>query len=226
MDASTALDRATICANLAFTADADARARLTEALAAPQNTNLASYMRDVITTAANAQPWHSLLERAEHCGLREALIIERRKATESLLVSGYGMSTCMITNAGRFAEQEGLRRFLSGTELIDITETPAPVAEPAPEPAPGPASIPVPPQKVTQAQRRVLQVIAEAGVAIYEGKIGQRRVETRKSGHVRPRMDMVQQAIERGWAVQDRSISLYRGQDVSLTDAGRAILAG
>ncbi|MGW1989609.1 hypothetical protein [Embleya sp. NPDC001921] len=226
MDTTTAVKRLTTRANLVFAENATARERLTEALAHAQGVHLDSLMDRVLVTAADAQPWHNLLLRIERLGVREALAVERRKATEALIEYGFGMSTSLITNAARFHEQNGLRRFLTGTDHVDIDEeTVEPAIEAAvqePAKAPEPAKVPA---KLTPAQSRTLQVIALAQVVIRETLSGKRIVDTRP-GFARPRVDMVQQAIDKGWATLDASKSYCDGRAVTLNEAGRAILAG
>ncbi|MEU6628416.1 hypothetical protein ABZ905_08990 [Streptomyces parvus] len=223
MDATTALDLLTRQAERAFEHAEIRRERLTRLLTC-QGSDLTMTVDSVLTAEAEAAPWARLLKRIDRHGVREGLAAEREKATNDLLGFGISLSTSMVTNAARLAEQDGLRRFLNATNGMDIDETPA--EEPAP--APAPAEEPVPAEevaevpKVTPAQKRTLVAIRDNGVTFQWNK--DRKVIYVKSGD-RPRADMVEWAISQKWArVTPAPMSV--GLGVALTAVGEAILAG
>lgn len=125
MDARTALKRLTSRATYAFDEAATARKRLTDALAF-QGAQLDLPMDAVLVAEGNAKPWADLMKRIERHGVREGLAKQRAEALEALLQYGHSMSTSLVTNASRLADQDGLRRFLDGTDRFDIDEDPAP----------------------------------------------------------------------------------------------------
>ncbi|MEU2487077.1 hypothetical protein ABZ593_21020 [Streptomyces sp. NPDC012617] len=225
MDASIALNLITSRAAHVFEEDEAARTRLTKALAI-DGAQLDGLMDTVLNSAGRAKPWHQLMKRIEKHGVREGLTKQREEAMECLLQWGFSMSTSMVSNAQRIAEQDGLRRFLSTTEgwEIDADETPAEevTPEPAPEPTPEPA--PVETSTATPAQKRTLAAIRDNGVKLQEFRVGRTNVEVERGD--RPRKDMVEWVISQGWATTDTSRSLFQGQPVALTAVGEAILAG
>jgi hypothetical protein len=227
MDLTTATNRLAQLAQGVFEADMDARKRLTEALAI-DGAHIVGLMDAALVTAANAKPWHELMRRIQRLGVRDALAVMRQEATDALLSYGFGMSTSPVENAARFAEQEGLRCFLNRTNLIEIDEAPAPVkAESAEEPVPAPqpnVKVAAPP-KVTPAQRRTLAAIKTQGVKLQEFTVKEGIKVTVESGE-KPRKDMVEYVISQGWARQDHTRPLFKGQPVTLTDIGEAILGG
>ncbi|MFF0092727.1 hypothetical protein ACFYSF_22580 [Streptomyces canus] len=222
MDATTALRLLTVRATSEFEAAETARQKLAEACAVP-GTHLGHLMEAVMVADSLAKPWTDLFVRIERHGVREGLAKMRQKATEALLDYGIALSTSMVTNAERLHEQDGLRRFLSSTNGMDI-DGDAPAAEEAApaEEAPAPAAVDVP--KATPAQRRTLEAIRDNGIKLQELRVGQLRV-TAETGE-RPRKDMVEWVIEQRWADRDRSTSLFAGQAVTLTETGQTILAG
>jgi hypothetical protein len=220
MDATTAHRILTTRAEDVFDQDVKARTRLTDALTIDGAT-LDGLMDAALVSAGTAKPWHQLMKRMEVHGPAEGLAKQREEAIESLLQWGFGMSTSLVSNAQRLAEQDGLRRFLSATDgmVINEEETPAPTEEPAPKPAPAPVTVP----KVTPAQKRTLEAIRDNGVRLQEFRVAATRVEVARGE--RPRKDMVEFVIAQGWAQQDTTQSLFTGQLVSLTAVGEAILA-
>ncbi|MEU2264981.1 hypothetical protein ABZ568_00705 [Streptomyces olindensis] len=181
-------------------------------------------MEAVLLADATAKPWVELMQRIDRHGVREGLAKQIQKATENLVVYGIALSTSMVTNAARLHEVEGLRRFLSFTQGMDIDdETPAEEPAPAPEPQSAPAPTPVNVPKATPAQKRTLEAIRDNGVKLQEFRVGQLRVAVNDGE--KPRKDMILWVIEQGWALRDHSTSLYTGQPVSLTQLGEAILA-
>ncbi|MFJ6561941.1 hypothetical protein ACIQMV_19185 [Streptomyces sp. NPDC091412] len=225
MDAKIALQFLNIRANGEFQAAEDARKKLADACAI-KGSNLTHLMNTALVADANAKPWADLFVRIERHGVREGLAKMRQKATEALVDFGIALSTSLVTNAERLAEQDGLRRFLSSTNGMDIDEDQAPAEEAAPEVAaqPEPAPAPVEAPRVTPAQKRTLEAIRDNGVKLSEFRVGQTQVSVERGE--KPRKDMVMWVIEQGWAQCDTSRSLFTGQRVTLTKAGEAILAG
>ncbi|MFF4147174.1 hypothetical protein ACFY0A_39000 [Streptomyces sp. NPDC001698] len=227
MDAKIALQFLSIRANSEFQAAEEARKKLADACAI-KGSNLTHLMDTALVADANAKPWADLFVRIERHGVREGLAKMRQKATEALVDFGIALSTSLVTNAERLAEQNGLRRFLSCTNGMDIDEDQAPAEEAAPEsevqPEPAPAPVEAP-AKVTPAQKRTLKAIRDTRIELQETRVGQMRVIASRQD-AWPRKDMVLWVIEQGWAQRDHSTSLYDGQAVSLTEVGEAILAG
>ncbi|MFJ6014496.1 hypothetical protein [Streptomyces sp. NPDC092952] len=221
MEASIALNVLTVRAAHVFEEDEAARTRLAKALEV-DGAQVDGFMDTVLATAGRAKPWRELLKRIERHGVREGLAKQREEVTERLLQWGFSMSTSMVSNAQRIAEQDGLRRFLSTTDgmEIDADETPAEGVTPEPTPEPAPVEIPKP----TPAQKRTLIAIRDNGVKLQELRIGRATVEVEHGD--RPRKDMVQWVISQGWAKTDTSRSLFQGQPVTLTAVGETILAG
>ncbi|MFF4292127.1 hypothetical protein ACFY0N_00555 [Streptomyces vinaceus] len=227
MDATTALKRLTNRANNAFDEDQETRARLRSALTV-DGAQLDSLMDAALRTAGKAKPWSDLMKRIERHGVREGLAKQRQEATEALLMYGFSMSTSLVANAARLAEQEGLRRFLGSTDgfEVDEDEAPAEATEEAAVPAPQPAPPAEPAPKVTKAQRRTLLAIRDTNVKFREFTVRDGIKVSSDDPDTRPRKDMVEWVISRRWAKADSSTPLLFGQAVTLTDLGRAILAG
>ena len=221
MDAQTAIKLLTARANNEAKAAREARERLIAGLQVP-GSSIDHLMDAVLVADAMAKPWAQLMQRIERKGVRDGLAEARAKATEALVEFGIALSTSLVTNAERLAAQDGLRRFLSGTQGMDIEDdTPEPQeAEVRPEPAPAPVVVP----QVTPAQKRTLAAIRDNGVRVSEMRVGQTKVAVRQGD--KPRLDMVTWVIDQGWAQRDTSTSLYAGQNVTLTEIGEAILAG
>ncbi|MET8746849.1 hypothetical protein [Streptomyces sp. NPDC004728] len=226
MNAEIALSLLNSMAENSFNASEKARQELTKACAVKGFLELAHLMEAVMVADAKAKPWQDLFRRIERHGAREGLAKTREKATEALVSYGIALSTSMVVNAERLAEQDGIRRFLSATNGMDIDEDQAPAEEATPEtetqpePAPAPAEVP----KVTPAQRRTLEAIRDNGIKLQEFRVGRTTVEVERGE--KPRKDMVLWVIEQRWAKTDVSTSLYTGQKVTLTELGKAILAG
>ncbi|MEV5677024.1 hypothetical protein [Streptomyces sp. NPDC052179] len=223
MDAMTATDLLTRQATRHFEQAETARKRLVELLAR-QGSRLSMTIDSVLVAEAAAAPWVRLMRRIDRNGVREALVAEREKAMNELLGYGVSLSTSLVANAARLAEQDGLRNFLSATNGMVVdegqVEESIPVAAEGEVPAPEVAEIP----KVTPAQMRTLAAVRDNGVTLSEMKVG--RLVVRAQRGDRPRVDMVQWVISKGWAVSDVSRSLYQGQPVTLTAVGEAILNG
>ncbi|MGO4752583.1 hypothetical protein AB4212_28910 [Streptomyces sp. 2MCAF27] len=224
MDAKKALNLLTAHANSAAGVAKKAREQLIKGCEVEGS--LLDHLIDAVLVAdANAKPWAELIVRIERHGVREGLAKQRQKVTEALVNYGIALSTSMVTNAGRLHEQEGMRRFLSFTQGMDIDEE-APVEGAVPQaeepsaPAPEPATVP----KATPAQKRTLMAIRDNSIRLQEFAIG-RGVKVMSEAAERPRKDMVEWVISQGWATQDTSRSLFQGQPVTLTDVGEAILA-
>ncbi|RWZ74878.1 hypothetical protein EQK42_16625 [Streptomyces albidoflavus] len=221
MDASTILNRLTSRANHVLEEDEAARTRLTKALAV-DGAPLDGLMDAVIDSAGRAKPWRQLMKRIEKHGVREGLAKQREEATERLLQWGFSMSTSMVSNAQRIAEQDGLRRFLSTTDGMEISADETPAEEVAAEPAPEPAPVEIP--KPTPAQKRTLAAIEGDNIRLQEFTTGS-GIKVMSEKAERPRRDMIEWVIAQGWATADTSRSLFQGQPVTLTTVGEAILA-
>ncbi|WP_371099003.1 hypothetical protein [Streptomyces sanglieri] len=237
MNPETALSLLNRMAEDNFEVAEKARQRLVKACEVKGFLQLADLMEAVMVADANAKPWQDLFRRIERHGAREGLAKMREKATEALLYYGVGLSTSLVVNAERLAEQEGLRRLLSATNGMDIDEDQAPAGEVAPEveaqpepapapeveaqPEPAPAPVEVP--QVTPAQKRTLEAIRDNGIKLQEFRVGRTAVGV-ECGE-KPRKDMVLWVIEQRWAKTDVSTSLFTGQKVTLTELGKAILA-
>ncbi|MFF5968221.1 hypothetical protein ACFY64_31760 [Streptomyces collinus] len=223
MDAKAALRILTNRATAEARNAASERERLAKALAVG-GSQVDHLMEAVLVADAVAKPWNQLMVRIERHGVRDGLARAREAATDSLLGYGIALSTSLIVNSSRLAEQEGLRRFLGATNGMNI-EDEAPAEEPAPEveeqPAPAPAPVEAP--KATPAQKRTLTAIRDNGIALVWN--GSKRMVTCKGGE-KPRVDMVLWVIEQGWATEDRAVYQNTGREVVLTEVGQAILAG
>ncbi|WP_330435840.1 hypothetical protein OIC43_37130 [Streptomyces sp. NBC_00825] len=226
MNAEKALSLLSSMAENSFDASEKARQELTKACAVKGFLELAHLMEAVMVADANAKPWQDLFRRVERHGAREGLAKMRENVTEDLVSYGVALSTSMVVNAERLAEQDGLRRFLSATNGMDIDEGLAPAEEAAPEgeaqPEPAPAPVEVP--RATPAQKRTLEAIRDSGIKLQEFRVGRTSIEAER-GARRPRKDMVLWVVEQRWAKVDTSTSLYTGQKVTLTELGEAILA-
>lgn len=223
MDATLALKFLTVRANSTAEAAVTARQALSDACAVP-GSDLTHLMEAAMAADSEAKPWAELFRRIERHGVREGLAKQREKATEALVSYGIALSTSLVTNAARLHEQEGLRRFLSATNGMEVDEE-TPAGEPtlAPDPAPAPAAVAAP--KVTPAQKRTLGAINTQGVALREFMVAGGTKVTVERGE-KPRKDMVEFVIDMGWAQRDTTRSLFQGQPVTLTEVGKAILAG
>ncbi|MFD3978292.1 hypothetical protein ACFWR6_06865 [Streptomyces griseus] len=226
MDATTALNLLTRQAERSFEHAEITRDRLARLLAS-RGSDLAMAIDSVLTAEAEAAPWVRLLRRVERHGVREGLAAEREKATNDLLGFGISLSTSMVTNAARLAEHNGLRRFLSVTNGMDIDEAPAeePIPALAEEPAPTEEVAEAP--KVTPAQKRTLAAIRDGGVTL---RWTSHSLKSRTAVHVksgdRPRVDMVEWVIDQKWARYTSNAPMGAGRGVALTAVGEAILAG
>ena len=230
MDASLALKRLTNRAETVETYSETARENLDKALAIP-GALLDGLMDAALTAEGEAKPWRALMRRIEHHGVREGLV---RQCTESMeaVMQTESMSTSLVTNAARHAEQNGHRRFLSFTNGFEIDAEPAiaeePTATPVEEPAPAATEEPAPaptakPKKVTPAQMRTLHVIDEGEVTIGQPDFRRPAYVGVKTGFTRPRLDMVEFAIGQGWATSVHVSNFSKS--VTLTAAGKAIIA-
>jgi len=122
MDAATALKRLTYYAEIRIEDDEKARRELAAALANEPATELSAQIESALTASAIAKPWRQLMKRMERYGVRDGLILEQGNAVDSLLSHGMTMSTSPVRTAAWFAEQEGLRRFLSDIDGIEVDE--------------------------------------------------------------------------------------------------------
>ncbi|MBA0053464.1 hypothetical protein E0L36_22070 [Streptomyces sp. AJS327] len=215
MDAATALKRLTDRAEVHIEADEKARTALAEALANAPATDLTMQIDGTFRESANATPWRQLMKRVERHGVREGLAKQKAEVLEVLLSYGMGMSTSMVANSARLAEQDGLRRFLDVVDTIEIDEDS------------DLAGTPVEVPETTEGQRAVLRAIKETGVVLKEAHVldGGVRTENRQ-GTTAPTPDRIDWAVRQGWAVVDTSAELREGQAVTLTSLGEAIIAG
>ncbi|WP_228994704.1 hypothetical protein [Streptomyces sp. DH8] len=228
MDATTALNLLTLQAERSFERAEIRRERLARLLTR-QGSDLTMTVESVLTAEAEAAPWARLMQRIERHGVREGLAAEREKATSDLLGYGISLSTSLVTNAARLAEQDGLRRFLTATNGMDIdedqTEEPTPAPASAEEPAPAEEVTEVP--KATPAQKRTLAAIRDNGLTLRwtSHSLKSRTAVCVESGD-RPRLDMVEWVIGQKWARYTSDAPMSAGRGVALTAVGEAILAG
>lgn len=209
-------------------AENEARAALAERLITTAAVDASAY-ETVMEATATAKPWRDLLRIAENRTIAEAVTAVRDRATSELLEYGESRSTSLIRNEEERMHREALRRFLGRTsgwveQIADeqakaeqtADEQPAPQAEePKPAPKPAPRTAPKP----SPAQLRMIRHIAKGGVSIKVLGHG-RRQAFGVDGHGNTRL--VETVIRLGFAEFDESTSLYNGQAVQLTDAGRA----
>ncbi|NGO66769.1 hypothetical protein [Streptomyces boncukensis] len=215
MDAATALKRLTNRAEAHIEADEKARTALADALAKAPATDLTTQIDGAFRESANAKPWRQLMKRVERHGVREGLAKQKAEALEVLLSYGMSMSTSMVANGARFAEQDGLRRFLDVVDTFEIDEDS--------DPAGAPVEVP----ETTENQRAVLRAIKETGVVLKEAHVLDGGVRTaNREGTIAPTVDRIEWSVRQGWAVVDTSAELRDGQAVTLTSLGEAILAG
>jgi hypothetical protein len=185
-----------------------------------------------LTWAYEAAPWRELLALAEDKGMADALDTVRRRATKKLTEDAESTSTSALTNEAGRLEREGLRLFLSRTtgwadmireqeaEQAEQAEQAAaePQAAEAPEETPAPTKTKAP----SPAQLAMLKKIETREVLIRELGYGR---PAAFSSDGRETLRVVQNCITNGFAECDTSTSLYKGQKVILTAAGRAALA-
>ncbi|MFF0395169.1 hypothetical protein ACFYSJ_05185 [Streptomyces sp. NPDC005248] len=213
MDASTALKHLTTRASHVFEEAAATRKRLTDALMV-QGAPLDHLMDAVLVAEGKVKPWMHLMKRIDRHGVREGLAKQLEECTEALLIHGFSMSTSLVTNAARFAEQEGLRRFLDAAGTLEIEEEPAELASTV-------VAIP----ETTQEQRNALRTIRDTFVK--RQSFGDREDWTYVTSVDGVRLDtgLGDFLIGHGWAEVDATDSLTEGQPVSLAAIGRHILA-
>lgn len=226
MDAKKALVLLTARANSEADAAEKARGQLIRGCEV-EGSSLDHLMEAVLVADAKAKPWAELMVRVERHGVREGLAKQVQKATEALVSYGIALSTSMVTNAARLHEQEGLRRFLSFTQGMDI-EDEAPTEEVAPQPdeKPAPAPAPVEVPKATPAQKRTLTAIRDNGVTLrWSGFSMKSKTGVYVERGDRPRVDMVEWVIGQGWARYTSQAPMSKGRGVALTEVGEAILA-
>ncbi|WP_326814025.1 hypothetical protein [Streptomyces sp. NBC_01763] len=215
MDASTAHKHLITRADRVFEEAAATRANLTDALAI-QGAQFDHLMDAVLVAEGKAKPWMHLMKRIDRHGVREGLAKQREECMEALLMYGFSMSTSLVTNAARFAEQDGLRRFLDATDTMEIEGAPA-------EETPAPTVVTVP--QVTAEQKHGLYLIRDTfvkrqGFTAREGwkyvtSVDDARLDTKLGDFL----------IGHGWAEVDTEATLTEGQPVTLTATGRHILA-
>ncbi|WTW95429.1 hypothetical protein OG216_19500 [Streptomycetaceae bacterium NBC_01309] len=221
MDVTTAIDCINKAAQRAFTEDAQAREDLRAALLV-EGAECQHLMSHQLATAAKARPWSRLLRGIERIGVREARAKERQDALDKLLRYGPSTSSCPVRTAAELVEHDGLRNFLAIIDSIEIDEEVAPAQDPAPAEEPAPEAVDV--RKITPGQRRCLEAIRDNGVRLREGSIREGMKVAVECGE-KPRKDMVQWAIDQGWAQEDVSRPLFWGRPVTLTGAGEAVLS-
>ncbi|MGW4731804.1 hypothetical protein ACWEQC_22020 [Streptomyces shenzhenensis] len=206
------------------TREENARTKLAKCLTDSSQGVDTSLIRTAMDVAAEALPYRRVLEYAEKVGIREALADVRKDLARQLLTRSAGSSTCQIRNEAARMEVEAAQRFLANTDnLLDcFGDTPSEETAEQAEPEPAPAPVDVP--KVTPAQKRTLTAIRDNSIRLQEFAIG-RGVKVMSEAAERPRKDMIEWVINKGWAKQDTSRSLFQGQPVSLTETGEAILS-
>ncbi|WP_371799028.1 DUF1664 domain-containing protein [Streptomyces sp. NBC_01707] len=213
MDASTALKHLITRADRVFEEAAATRASLTDALAI-QGAQFDHLMDAVLVAEGKAKPWMHLMKRIDRHGVRAGLAKQREECMEALLMYGFSMSTSLVTNAARFAEQDGLRRFLDATDTLEIEEESA-------EPAPTVVAIP----ETTQEQRNALRTIRDTFVKRQGFKAREGWKYVTSVDGARLDTELGDFLIGHGWAQVDTEATLTEGQPVSLTATGRHILA-
>lgn len=115
---SAKLDALTILANRAIATEENARKRLAECLMNTQFALIPSEMKVVLEAEAKARPFRRLLAAGEGDALLVELVKVRKYCTSQLLNNGVSTSSCPITNAASLMEQDGMRSFLSLTEMF------------------------------------------------------------------------------------------------------------
>ncbi|MFI2434684.1 hypothetical protein [Streptomyces sp. NPDC018693] len=194
--------------------------------AADMTKGLTSYtIRTAMEKAADAMPWRLLMEDQSESEPVEVFVKLREQLTRQLIRTTSNTSTCTIANEQDRLKWDGVRRFLQDTDYLvsalkaaeQAAAEPAKGAAPAPEPAK-----PAPGRRPTPAQLKALELIAQGGVQ--RSQFGMKdRIRISGNGGV-IYSDTLDVLEREGWATVDYSTSLFHGQDVTLTDAGRAHL--
>ncbi|MFJ8852348.1 hypothetical protein [Streptomyces sp. NPDC102437] len=198
-----------------------ARTRLAEQLTDGHAIDASAY-EAVMQADASAQPWQTVLRRAEKVTLAEAIASVREDAAEELLGYGERQSTSALQNEQDRLCRESLREFLRRSRGVVERLTKAAEAQVAgQQPTPASATPPAG-RKPTKAQLATLQTIAAGGAKVREGHIGGGWRAEGPTGRLNART--VEACITQGWASRDVSTSLYRGQAITVTEAGRAHL--
>ncbi|MDQ1018879.1 hypothetical protein [Streptomyces afghaniensis] len=201
-------------------AEGKAREALAEE-AADMTKGLTSYtLRKALEATADAMPWRLLMEDQSESEPVEVFVKLREQLTRQLIRTTSNTSTCTISNEQGRLKWDGVRRFLQDTDyLVSALEAAEKAAE-EPTPAPEPAQ-PAPGRRPTPAQRKALELIAQGGVKRSQRFKGAIRVGS-LNGTIYA--DTFEVLIREGWVSVDYSQTLFHGQPVELTDAGRAHL--
>ncbi|MFF5655235.1 hypothetical protein [[Kitasatospora] papulosa] len=214
----------------AIETETDKRARLAAHLTSDKVVDALSF-ETVMTAAAEAKPWRTVLRIADTKTMAEAITEVREAATRQLIEHGESQSTSALRNEEDRMVREGLRRFLGRTsnfaEQIAAYEQAdqEAAAEQAEQPtAETKAPEQQPTRKPSPAQARVLAVIATDTVALKRtGSSSHSPIRAfGPNGAMNTRV--VETCVSHGWAVLDSAATYYQGKPVTLTDAGRAAL--
>lgn len=175
-------------------------------------------IREAMQAAADAMPYRILIEDQSDSDPAKVFLKLRRVLTRQLIKATSSTSTCEIANIEDRLKWDGVRRFLQDTAyLVDALNIPEGSA-PTPEPAK-----PVPARRPTAAQRKALELIAAGGVRRTQFGLSNRERIRSEGGVIYA--DTFEVLLRERWAELDTSKSLFQGQPVSLTDAGRAHLS-
>ncbi|PWI16004.1 hypothetical protein DI272_18910 [Streptomyces sp. Act143] len=186
-------------------------------------------MRKAMEKTADAMPWRLLLEEQGDDDPIEVFLKLRKRLTKQLVGTTSSSSSCTISNEQDRLKWDGIRRFLQDTDcIVSALEAAERAAnEPAPEPTPEPESKsepakPVPARRPTPAQRKGLELIAQGGVK--RTQFGLRNRERIGSENGTIYADTFEVLLRERWVTLDSSKSLFQGQPIELTEAGRAHL--
>ncbi|MDT0377263.1 hypothetical protein RM572_00540 [Streptomyces sp. DSM 42041] len=223
---TTAADLQLIADNR-FRHEAGVRADLAAALTDPDRPATYYDAASLLKATADAQPWHNLVRLAKSKGMDYAVTALREHYTRNLLERDETRSTSAFANEADRLDREAQRRFLADTEFFAPEEQPeqkatAEEVEPT-VPAEQPTEKTDTPRP-TPAQIKALDTIANASATVRQTRPGSPMAITTSPGRAKIRWDVMQRLQELGWAHRDNSTSLYRGQRMLITPAGRTAL--
>ncbi|MFF4726367.1 hypothetical protein ACFY3M_13650 [Streptomyces mirabilis] len=215
-----------ILTNLAGTRiEAEDKARKALAAeAADMTKGLTSYsIRSAMEKTADAMPWRLLMEDQGDGEQIKVFLKLRKRLTSQLICTTSSTSSCTIVNEQDRLKWDGVRRFLQDTDyLVSALEAAEEAAE-EPTPAPEPElAKPVQGRRPTPAQRKALELIAQGGVTRSQFTLRDRERISSDNGTIYT--DTFDVLLREGWATLDSSKSLFQGQPIGLTEAGRAHL--
>jgi hypothetical protein len=180
----------------------------------------AETIRKAMRAAAEAAPYRALMEDTSDSSPDELFLKLRSRLTRQLIRAHSSSSSCDLINLEDRMKWDGVRRFLEDTDfLVDMLEAPEPTEAPAPAAQPEP---PVSKRRPTPAQRKALELIAQGKVRRSQFTLKDPIRISSLNGSIYA--DTFEVLRREGWAECDHSSSLFQGQAVSLTDAGRAAL--